>query len=106
MKRKETIKSQKDFNDLITNGNFHKNKFFVLYYKESKIDKTMYGIAISKKVGKAHTRNYLKRVVRTLIDKNRNLFKNGFNYIIMIRKNCLESNFQELNESMIELLKQ
>ena len=34
MKRKETIKDKKEFNDIIKNCRFHKNKNLVLYYKE------------------------------------------------------------------------
>lgn len=106
MKRKETIKDKKEFNDIIKNSSFHRNKNLVLYYKERTDNEKMYAVAISRQVGKAHLRNYLKRITRVSIDQNRKLFKNGFNYIIMIRKNCADISFQELNDSLIDLLKQ
>ena len=103
MKRKETIKSQNEFNNIIKNGFFHKNKYLVLYYNERTDNNIMYGIAISKKVGKAHLRNYIKRITRTALDKNRNLFKNGYNYIIMIRKSCSDIKYAELEKALIDI---
>lgn len=105
MKRIETIKNKKEFNNIIKNGEYKKNNLFVLYYivnKDNDINK--YGIAISNKVGKAYIRNKLKRQVRSIIDNNRNLFKIKGNYIIMIRKSCLDNSYQNLEKALIELL--
>ncbi len=104
MKREETIKKRDVFNDLIKNGHYVKNNYFVLYSSFKEDDGIKYGIAISKKVGKAYLRNRLKRQVRAIIDNNRNLFQNKHNYIIMIRKSCSEVKFKVLEQSLIELL--
>ncbi len=104
MKRIETIKDQKLFNNIIRNGKFKKNNYFVIYNIMKEEPEIMYGIAISNKVGKAHIRNKLKRQTRAIIDNNRNLFKNGHNYIIMIRKDCAGTAYNVLEQSMIELL--
>ena len=53
MKRYEMIKDRNIFNKLINKGKFNKNKYFVIYYEKNDTDKTNYGIAISKKYGKA-----------------------------------------------------
>lgn len=105
MKRIETIKDKKVFNNIIRKGQFVKNDYFVLYYivnNDNLINK--YGIAISNKVGKAVIRNKLKRQIRSIIDNNKNLFKIKGNYIIMVRKACLEASYQALEKALIELL--
>ena len=104
MKRIETIKDSKSFNDIIKNGKFIKNNYFVIYYKDNELEKNKLGIAISNKIGKAHIRNRLKRQTRAIIDEYRNLFKNNFNYIIMIRKTCTEAEFSVMNEAFKSLL--
>ena len=104
MKRVETIKDQKLFNNIIRNGKFIKNNFFVIYNIRKEEDKINYGIAISNKVGNAVTRNKLKRQTRAIIDNHRNLFKNAHNYIIMIRKSCADTEFNILEQSLINLL--
>ena len=105
MKREETIKDQKLFNNIIRNGHFEKNNYFVLYSSKNEENKINYGIAISNKVGKAHIRNKLKRQTRAIIDNNRNLFENNHNYIIMIRKDCSQAKYQELEQALVNLLK-
>ena len=104
MKRIETIKDSKSFNDIIKNGKFIKNNYFVIYYKDNQEEKNKLGIAISNKIGKAHIRNRLKRQTRAIIDEHRNLFKNNFNYIIMIRKTCKEAEFNDMNNALKSLL--
>ena len=104
MKRIETIKDSKSFNDIIKNGKFIKNQYFVIYYMKSENENNKYGIAVSNKLGKAVVRNKLKRQARAIIDEYRNLFKNNFNYIIMIRKTCKEAEFTDMNQALKSLL--
>lgn len=104
MKRIETIKDQKLFNNIIRNGKFIKNNFFVIYNIRKENDQINYGIAVSNKLGKAVVRNKLKRQTRAIIDNNRNLFKNGHNYIIMIRKGSVGVDYQILERALVELL--
>ena len=104
MKRIETIKSREEFNDIIKTGKYIKNDYYIIYNKESELGKTRFGIAISNKVGKAFLRNKLKRQTRSIIDKNRNLFKNNNNYIIMIRKSCAEAKYQTIEKAFIALI--
>ena len=104
MKRREMIKDRKVFNSIIQKGSFYKNKLFVIYIKERKNENIKFGIAISNKTGKAHLRNKLKRKVRAIMDNNKKLFKNNYDYIIMIRKACLEASFQEMNDSLVSLI--
>ena len=100
------IKDQNIFNILINKGKYNKNKYFVIYYGKNETDKINFGIAISKKYGKAVERNNIKRKVRNIIDNNRNLFQKGFNYIIMIRKDCNKKAYQDLNDKFIAVMKE
>ena len=95
MKRKDTIKSQKEFSTLIKTGKFIKTKDYVIYYKDNNLNKIRFGIAISTKIGNAVTRNRLKRQTREIIYKLNSLFKNNKDYIIMIRKGCLDTSFKK-----------
>ena len=70
----------------------------------NELEKNKLGIAISNKIGKAHIRNRLKRQTRAIIDEYRNLFKNNFNYIIMMRKTCKEAEFTDMNQALKSLL--
>lgn len=104
MKRIETIKNKKEFNNIIKNGKFVKNNYYVIYHVNSNEVSNKYGIAIGKSVGKAFIRNKLKRQTRSIIDKNRKLFPNKENYIIMIRKSCQSVPYKLLEESLTDLI--
>ena len=106
MKKTETIKSKKEFTNLIKNSKFIKTSEYVIYYNENNLDKKRFGIAISNKIGNAVTRNKLKRQTREIIDKLKTLFKNNTDYIIMIRKGCLETSFNSRLENLERKLKE
>src|SRR5574344_1025588 len=105
MKKIETVKEHDDFNTIIRNGHRTKCQYFVLCSMPNKINKTMYGIAVSKKLGNAVMRNKLKRRYRNLIDENKILFEKNQNYIIMIKRESVGAEFQKINESMKQTLK-
>ena len=106
MKKSEMIKSKKEFSNLIKNSKFIKNNEYVVYYKENNLNKKRFGIAISNKIGNAVIRNKLKRQTREIIDKLKTLFKNNRDYIIMIRKGCLETTFDKKLKSLEKKLKE
>ena len=83
MKKHEMIKKHQDFTDIIKNQNYIKNKNFVLYNKESKFNYPHFGIAVGTKIGNAVTRNKYKRILKSIVDENKNLFSKGNNYIIL-----------------------
>lgn len=103
MKKKETIKSPIIFDDVIKNGFKKKSKYFIICTKEN-LNKTIFGIAVGKKIGNAVTRNKLKRQVRNIIDNNKMLFKKDRFYIIICRKECLDITFEEMNNELKKLL--
>ena len=106
MKKYEIIKDHKEFNNIIKNAIFIKNNYFVIYYRDNENIRNRFGIAISTKFGKAHIRNYYKRITRNIIDINKKSFQNNKDYIIMIKRTCYNIKFNELLTSFENLLKE
>lgn len=106
MKKFEIVKERRYFDNIINNGKYLNNRVFVIYYIEHQEKFPKFGIAVGKKIGNAVTRNKYKRIIRNIIDKNKLLFKNDYDYIIIIKRKCLEMSFQELNNSLNTLLKE
>ncbi|MBD3273652.1 ribonuclease P protein component [Candidatus Dependentiae bacterium] len=61
-------------------------------------------IIASKKVGKAHKRNKIRRQLKSIFYQE-NLFKNPVNSIILVYKSALNLKFEELKEFLIKNLK-
>ena len=106
MKKHETIKKHSEFSYLINNSKFIKNDEYIIYYDDNQYNKNRFGIAISKKIGTAVVRNKLKRQTREIINKLKSLFKNNRDYIIMIRKGCLNTSFKDKLKNLETLLKE
>lgn len=106
MKRIETIKKSSDFQKIINNSKFVKNSYFVIYTFPKPEPNPKFGIAVGKSLGNAVTRNKLKRQIRNIIDNQKSLFPNSHNYIIMIKRNCLNANFSQLEDSFKKLMKE
>ena len=105
MKRYEMNKDKRRFNYIIKNGQYNKDKYFVIYHAPRTDESINYGVAIKNSIGCAVVRNKLKRQTRSIIDKNKILFKKGQDYIIMIRNECLDCRFAEMDKSLATLLK-
>ena len=105
MKKYEVVKNNKDFDKIIKEGKYQKNDCFVIYYMDNDLIYNRYGISVGKKIGNAVTRNYYKRIIRNICDKNKNLYSKGKDYIIIMRKGLTLLNFNEANESFIDLIK-
>lgn len=106
MRRSEMIKDKRRFNEVIKKGHYNKDKYFVVYSLPSNtFSSPHFGVAIKKSIGHAVIRNRLKRQTRSIIDKNKKLFKNDRDYIIMIRDGCLFGSFDEMDKSLTGLLK-
>lgn len=104
MKKYEIIKKNTDFNDIINNGKYFKNKFYSIYYLKNDLSYPKFGLEISKKFGNAVERNKMTRQLRMMIDDNKNLFSNSYNYIIMVRKEIKDLSFSEMSDYFIDLL--
>ena len=103
MNKSKILKNNEDFSEIISNKQSLKNKYFSIYYKESK--NTLYGITVPKKVGKAVIRNKLKRRVKNIISKNENYIHSNYNYVIIIKELALKLNYGELSNNLLELIK-
>ena len=104
MKKYEIVKKNDDFNDIINNGKFWKNKYYNIYYKDYNQDFPKFGLAVSKHCGNAVERNKIKRQLRTIIDAHKDLFWKRKSYIIMVRRGIKELSFKNMEESLVSLL--
>lgn len=104
MKKRDVVKSNELFNNIIANGKRRSNKYFIICYQEKEEEKNNYGIAVGKKIGNAVVRNKLKRQMRKIIDNNVFLFPNNHNYIIICKKGVLDISFNMMEKELKKLL--
>ena len=106
MKKINIVKDSKDFDKIIHTGKLLKSKYYILYYINNNNDKYHFGISVGKKISnKAVIRNKLKRRLKSIIDNNKNLYQNNQDYIIIMKRSCIEASFKELEDDFIYIIK-
>lgn len=103
MNKKYRIRKNEEFEYIIEKGICLKSKYFVIYNIESKESFNRYGISVSKKVGNAVIRNKTKRRIRDIIIKSS--IKNGYDYVIIVRKAAIDLNYNQMKEELLKILK-
>ncbi len=103
MKKKEIIKSSIEYTKIIKKCPYVKNNYFIIYYRKNK-EINRYGISVPTKTGKANVRNKIKRRLKNIIDKNKFTIHKPYDYVIIIRKRLLELNYNEIENSFINLI--
>ncbi len=104
MQKREVVKDNQEFNNIIKTSKWVKNNYFVIYYKESNYGVPKFGIAVGTKIGKAHIRNKFKRQIRNIITNNKFLFSNKYEYIIIMKKACSELKYANMEEEIKRLI--
>ncbi len=102
------IKKKEDFAHVFRNGSFLNCRSFTINYaKKSKIvsiNSPRFGIIVSKKVGNAVQRNFVKRRIKALKNIFLNCGKNELDYILVAKKNLLNENFKILSSQLEQTL--
>lgn len=104
MKKEYRVKKSQDFDNIIRKKQSFANRQFVIYYQENKLDHMRLGISVSKKLGKAHERNKLKRYVRESFKTRKDFLKN-YDIIIIVRPAAKGLSFLEFGSSIDHVLK-
>ncbi len=103
MKKINIIKKNYEINKIINNKNCIKNKYFSIYSGKNNLNKYRFAICISTKIGNAVERNKVKRQIKDIIDKSNLIFNSSYDYVIIIKKEINELNYQEKKENLIKL---
>ena len=106
LEKSNRLTKRKEFGYIYKKGKSVYSKHIMLVYVPTKLSNIRVGFSISKKVGKAHTRNLIKRRLRAILHEllQQNRIKTN-NYIFVANNNITELEFNELKEQVLYLLK-
>lgn len=106
MKKINIIKKSNDFEEILKQKKVVKNNYYILYYTSKKEKYYRFGISVGKKISnKAVVRNLLKRRLKSIIDNNKNNYSKDKDYIIIMKRSCLDASYQELENSFLDIIK-
>ena len=84
-----------------TNG--QTNGYLVLYARKNRSLTNRVGITVSKKLGKAHIRNRVRRRFREIYRLNEELFQPGWDIVVVARSRAIDADFDKLTRAYLQL---
>ena len=77
----------------------------VLYARKNRTECNRVGITVSKKLGKAHVRNRVRRRFREVYRLNEEKFFSGWDIVVVARSKAVDASFDKLTKSYLSLAK-
>ena len=81
----------------------HGNSYLVLYARKNRTCTNRVGITVSKKLGHAVIRNRIRRRLREVYRLNEEMFKPGYDIVVVARSRCITADFQKLTKGYLSL---
>ena len=84
-------------------SNGQASSYLVLYARKNRTGTNRVGITVSKKLGKAHIRNRVRRRLREVYRLNEYKFQPGWDIVLVARSRAITAPFDKLTESCLSL---
>jgi ribonuclease P protein component len=88
------IRRSQDIKALFHEGKRIESKTFIMYYKENFLPYPRIAIITSRKVGKAVFRNKLRRYVREIFRKNKDLFR-AYDHVVIFKRKLTDITYKD-----------
>ena len=103
MKKKYIIRKNEEIQEIVKTSKKLVNKYFIVYFRKNDFQYNRYCISVSKKLGKAHTRNLYKRRIKDILIKNN--INNSMDYVIILRNAVIGITYEEMQYELLNILK-
>ena len=99
----DSLKKNKDFQNVYRNGKSYADKYLVMSVLENGLESNRIGISVSKKVGNSVVRHRLCRLVRESYRLHEDVFRRGFDIVVVARVSAKERTFREIESAFLHL---
>ena len=103
MKKKYIIRKNEEIQEIVKTSKKLVNKYFIVYFRKNDFQYNRYCISVSKKLGKAHTRNLYKRRIKDILIKNN--INNSMDYVIILMNAVIGISYEEMQYELLNTLK-
>ena len=103
MKFSDSLKKNRDFQNVYRKGKSYANKFFVMYVLKNETQENRLGISVSKKVGNSVIRHHLARLVREAYRLHEDMFNSGLDIVVIARNTAKDISYHEAESALLHL---
>ena len=103
MKYSESLKKNRDFQQVYKRGTSKANRYLVMYVLPNQHMTNRLGISVSKKVGNSVVRHRLTRLIRESYRLNEAEFENGLDIVVVARPQAKDRTYHEIESALMHL---
>ena len=103
MKFSDSLKKNKDFQNVYRKGKSYANRYFVMYVLKNETEQNRLGISVSKKVGNSVIRHHLSRLVREAYRLHEDMFNSGLDIVVIARSTAKDISYHEVESALLHL---
>jgi len=103
MKFSDSLKKNKDFQNVYRKGKSYANKYFVMYVLKNETEQNRLGISVSKKVGNSVIRHHLTRLVREAYRLHEDMFNSGLDIVVIARSTAKDITYHQAESALLHL---
>lgn len=103
MKYSESLKKNRDFQQVYKRGTSKANRYLVMYVLPNQHMKNRLGISVSKKVGNSVVRHRITRLIRESYRLNEEKFQKDLDIVVIARNSAKDRSYHEIESALINL---
>ena len=103
MKYSESLKKNRDFQQVYKRGTSKANRHLVMYVLPNQHMMNRLGISVSKKVGNSVVRHRLTRLIRESYRLNEEKFDRNLDIVVIARNSAKDRSYQEIESALMHL---
>ncbi|MDD6038189.1 MAG: ribonuclease P protein component [bacterium] len=103
MKFSDSLKKNRDFQQVYHFGKSYANKYLVMYVLKNETQYNRLGISVSKKVGNSVVRHHLTRLIREVYRLHEETFNSGLDVVIIARVSAKDITYHQMEDAVMHL---
>jgi len=103
MKFSDSLKKNRDFQNVYQKGKSFANRYLVMYVLENETTQNRIGISVSKKVGNSVIRHHITRLIREGYRLQEDMFNSGLDIVIIARGTAKNVGYKEIASAIVHL---
>ena len=103
MKYSESLKKNRDFQNVYKKGKSYANRYLVMYVLKNETDRNRLGISVSKKVGNSVIRHHVTRLIRESYRLHEDMFNSGLDILVIARSTAKDISYREVESALLHL---
>ena len=103
MKYTESLKKNRDFQQVYKKGTSFANRYLVMYVMDNGLEINRVGISVSKKVGNSVVRHRVKRLIKEAYRLQEERFHRGLDVVIIARVSVKDISYGKTESALLHL---